>query len=159
MKRSIFNPINIISWLQIVGGITGLGLIAYLLLQTETVNGPVLLIFITGISLFIFSIYTGNYLFFNPEKKKGIILTVINQSLQIVQWNIIGCGISYSSGAELLIGVKGGAMNFRIAAFISTFSMSLQSHNPFSFNINLASILIIVLSIRYFNKMKREVYN
>lgn len=69
----------------------------------------------TGITLFAFSIYTGDSLFFDKNKKKGIVLTIINQSFQLLKWNILGYGISYSSGAELLIGIKGGAMNFRIS--------------------------------------------
>ncbi|MGV8878483.1 MAG: hypothetical protein ACOH2A_05585 [Sphingobacteriaceae bacterium] len=156
MKLSNLSLINIISWLQIIGGISGLGLIAYLLLQTDTINGPVLLIFLIGISLFVFSLYTGNSLFFDKNKKKGIILTIINQSLQLLQWNVLGYGISYSSGAELLIGIRGVAMNFKIAAFVSTFSMSIHSKDAFFINVNLASILIIVLSVKYFNNIKRR---
>lgn len=156
MKFSNLSSINIISWVQIIGGMTGLGLIAYLLLQTDTINGPILLIFLIGISLFIFSIYTGNSLFFDHNKKKGLILTITNQLFQIFQWNIWGYGISYSSGAELLIGIKGTAMNFRVAAFISTFSMSISSHSEFFFNVNFASILIIILSVRSFSRVNKR---
>lgn len=152
MKLSKLSIINTISWIQIIGGITGLALIAYLLLQTDAIKGPVLLIFLMGISLFLFSIYSGNSLAFDANKKKGFILTIINQSLQVLQWNILGYGISYSSGAELLVGIKGAAMNFRIAAFTSTFKMSIHSNDTFYFNVNLASVLIIILSINYLVK-------
>jgi hypothetical protein len=60
MKLRIKNTeltLKIISWLQIIGGIIGIGLIIYSLLNTGELNGPLLFIFLTGISLFIFSIY------------------------------------------------------------------------------------------------------
>lgn len=44
--------LQIISGLQIVGGITGLGLVAYLMLQTGPINGAILLIFLMGLALF-----------------------------------------------------------------------------------------------------------
>jgi hypothetical protein len=155
MKLTKFTTLNIISWIQIIGGITGLGLIADLLLQTDSINGPILLIFLIGLGLFIFAIYTGVSLFFDKNKKKGVILTILNQFFQFFQWHILGYGMSYSSGAELLIGVKGGTLNFRIAAFISTFRMSIHSQDSWNFSINIASILIAILTVRYYLKVRK----
>jgi hypothetical protein len=154
MKLSQLSAINIISWLQIIGGITGLGLIAYLLLQTDVVNGPGILIFSIGVILFIYSIYTGKILFYDQNKRKGIILTIINQLLQIMQWNVLGYGISYSSGVELLIGIKGGAANFNISILTSTFKMSIHSQDASYVSLNLAAVVIIVVSARCFNKIE-----
>jgi len=39
--------VKIIGWLQIIGGIAGIGLMAYLMLNTGEINGALLLIFQT----------------------------------------------------------------------------------------------------------------
>lgn len=153
MNFSKLNIVNVVSFLQIFGGIVGLGLIANLLLQTEIINGAILLIFLIGIGLFLFSIYAGKSLFYD-SKKKGFIATMINQSLQLFQWNLVGYGISYSSGPEFLIGIKELAMTFNASLF-STFSMSIRSSNDAFISINLVPVLVIILFVRSLNKMKQ----
>src|SRR5688572_14400055 len=93
--------LQIISWLQIVGGVSGLGLVAYLMLQTGTINGAILLIFVIGLGLFSFSIYSGKRLLTDETKRTAIILSIINQVVQLFQWSLFGFALSYSSGAEI----------------------------------------------------------
>ncbi len=146
MKLRIKNTtltLQAISWLQIVGGITGLGLLAYLMLQTGTINGSILLIFLIGIGLFSYSIYSGNRLLSDEKKENGIILSIINQVLQIVQWSILGYGLSYSSGVELTIGLKNMTLNFNFSVINSTFKMAINSDNEFFIKINLIAVLVI----------------
>lgn len=155
MKFSKLNIVSIVSWLQILGGIVGLAVIANLLLQTEIINGALLLIFLTGIGLFLFSIYAGKELFVD-RNKKGFIVTMINQSLQLFQWNIMGYGISYCSGPEILIGIKGFALIFNVSLF-SAFSMSIRSSNDSFISVNLVPVLIIILLVRSLNKIKQTI--
>ena len=83
--KSTTLTLQIISWLQIVGGVTGLGLVAYLMLQTGTINRAILLIFLIGLGLFSYSIYSGKRLLTDPEKGTGIVLSIINQVVQLFQ--------------------------------------------------------------------------
>jgi hypothetical protein len=152
MKITADNLLRIFGWIQIIGGITGLGLMAYLLLHTEAISGPILLIFIIGLSLFIFSIYTGKVLLYD-SKRTGIVLTIINQAFQLFQWNILGYGLSYAAGAELLLGIKGLSLNFNISAVVSTFSMTINSSNGFSFSINIIALLIIIYSVKAYSNL------
>jgi hypothetical protein len=159
MKLRIKNTdftLRIISWIQIVGGISGLLLICYLLLQTDIINGAVLLIFLIGLSLFIFSIYSGNALLSNFDKKKGIILTLINQTLQLFQWSMFGYGFSYSSGAELLIGIKGLSLDFNFGIIVSTYSMAIKTSNEFFIKINIISVLVIIVLIDIYRKIREK---
>ena len=145
--------IKIISWLQIVGGVTGLGLVAYLLLNTGTINGPVLLIFLTGLGLFSYSIYSGKRLLTDDNKKTGIILSIINQALQIVQWSMFGYAFVYSAGAELTIGLQETTFKFNISALLSSFQMSIKSDSEFLFKINVIAILVIYVLVDILNEL------
>ncbi len=126
---------KIIGWIQIIGGIAGLGLMAYLMLNTEAINGPVLLLLLIGVALFIISIYCGNTLLSPLNTKKGIIVSLINQALQFIQWSIAGYGLSYSSPVQILIGLKGAELNFSFG-LTSTFNMAFNSGDSFRFEIN-----------------------
>ena len=137
--------LKLISWLQIIGGITGLGLICKLLLETGTINGPLLLIFFVGVSLFIFSIYSGKRLLTDLEKIEGLKLSLLNQSLQLVHWSLFGYGLSYSSGANLLIGFKGLSIDFNFSVFISSFYMYINSDNEYFIKVNVVAILLIII--------------
>ena len=148
--------LKVIGWLQVIGGITGLGLMAYLMLQTGAINGALLLIFLIGISLFCFSIYSGKRLVWDAQKKSGIILSIINQVIQIFQWSLSGYGFTYSSGAELAIGVQGFELKFNISAIISSFKMSINSSEVFFLKINIIAIIIIFVLADILKKNQEE---
>ncbi len=148
--------LQIISWLQIVGGVTGLGLVVYLMLQTGPINGAILLIFLTGLGLFSYSIYAGKRLLTDAEKGTGIILSLINQVLQLFQWSILGYGLSYSSGAEIALGIQGLTFKFNIAAIVSTFKMAINTDDEFFLKINLIALLIIFVLVDIFEESKEE---
>jgi len=86
MKLRIKNTsitLKIIGWLQIIGGILGLGVMAYIMYQTGTITGIVLLLLLIGIGLFSFSIYSGQLIITELHKSRGIIYSIINQFLQL----------------------------------------------------------------------------
>lgn len=136
--------LKLISYLQIIGGITGLVLIGNLLLQTGTLNGPLLLIFLTGIGLFLFSISCGKVLL-GPDKKKGIIYSLINQGIQLFQWSAFGYGMSYSSGARACVGIKGLSIIFDFAVIVSSFDMYINSGEEFYVKINIIALFVIIV--------------
>ena len=133
-----------IGWLQIIGGVSGLFLMSRILLRTETINGPLLLIIFIGFGLFLFSILTGKELLIN-RGKLGFFLTIINQLLQLLQWSFFGYGFSYSSGAKLSIGIKDLSLNFDVGLVFSSFNMYLDSNETAYFYINLVPVVVIIL--------------
>ena len=154
--KSTTLTLQIIGWLQIVGGVTGLGLVAYLMLQTGTINGAILLIFLIGLGLFSYSIYSGKRLLTDEEKGTGIILSIINQVMQLFQWSMFGYGLSYSAGAEITLGVQGLTFKFNFSAIVSTFKMAINTDDEFFIKINLIAILIIFVLVDIWKELKDE---
>lgn len=146
--------LQIISWLQIIGGITGLGLMAYLMLQTGTINGAILLLFLIGIGLFSYSIYSGKKLLTDTEKATGIILSIINQIIQLFHWSMFGYGLSYSSGAEITIGIQALTLKFNFSAIVSTFKMAIESNDEFFIKINIVAALLIFVLMDILKELK-----
>ncbi|WP_321281063.1 hypothetical protein [Marinifilum fragile] len=140
--KSTTLTLGIIGWIQIIGGITGLGVMANLLLNTGQINGPLLLIFLIGISLFIFSIYSGKKLISDKKTNTGIILSIVNQLLQVFHWKILGYGLTYSSCIELAIGIEGLSLDFDLSAISSTFYMAINSGSEFYLKLNLIAMLL-----------------
>ncbi|MBE7177170.1 MAG: hypothetical protein INR69_12240 [Mucilaginibacter polytrichastri] len=153
--KSTSLTIKCIGWLQLIGGITGLGLLARLLMNTGAINGPILLIFVIGISLFLFSIYTGTHLLIDKNKKQALTLSMVNQALQFVQWGVFGYGFSYSSGAEILVGFQGFGVKFNFSALLSTFNMTLNSGQNFYIRFNLLAIFIIYVLADILEELKK----
>lgn len=146
----------VIGWLQIIGGITGIGLVAHLMIQTGTINGALLLIFLIGLGLFIYSMYAGKRLLMDDDKRIGVILSIINQALQLIQWNMLGYGLSYSSGAQLTLGVEGLSFKFNFGAVVSTFRMAINSDDAFLVKINLIALLVIFVLVDIFSELKER---
>lgn len=149
--------LKIISWLQIVGGITGVFLLGKLLLQTGTINGPLLLILLIGISLFIFSLYVGKILLTEKDKIAGIRLSLLNQALQLFHFNLFGFGFSYCAGSSFLLGVKGLSIDFNFSIITSSFHMFVFTEGEYYFKINFLAVLIIIVLYDIYNE-KRQFY-
>jgi len=148
MKLRIIDTLRtrqIISWIQIIGGITGIISVSKLTLGIGTINGALLFILLTGYSLFSFSIYTGIKLLNDRTQKLGMILTNINQILQIVQVKFLGYGLTYSVGIELCIGFE-RILNLDFAILASDFSMFINvDEMDFVFMINIIPIFLIIV--------------
>jgi hypothetical protein len=146
MKPRIKNTqltLKLISWLQIVGGIAGLGLMAYLMLRTGAINGTLLLILLLGVGIYSFSIYSGKRLLTDVDKKTGIVLSIINQVPQIIQWSLLGYAFTYASGFQLAIGIANTGLSFGFSIITSSFQMAINSDNEFLFRVNFAAIILI----------------
>jgi hypothetical protein len=158
--KSIFKNLNllikIIGWMQIVGGVVGLGLMASIMVKTETISGIILFLFLTGLSLFIFSIYCGTTLLSKNTVYKGLILSLFNQALQFVQWCLFGYGLSYSAPLQFLIGIKGSlSFDFNMA-IASTFNMSFNTSDDYFLKINLIAILVFIILLKIYRRLKLE---
>ena len=148
--------LKIIGWMQIIGGIAGLGVVAYLMLQTGQINGALLLIFLTGIALFSYSIYAGKRLLTDFDKLKGILLSLINQAIQVFQWTLFGYGLSYSTGAEIALGIQENTFKASASIIMSTFKMSLNSDDPFRIKVNILAVVVIAVLLDIEKELQRE---
>ena len=159
MKLRIKNTnltIKIVSWLQIVGGITGIGLMVYLMVQTGAINGAMMVIFLFGLALFSYSIHAGKTLLTETNKLKGIVLSIINQCLQVVHFSLFGYGLSYSSGAEIALGFQEATFKVSASAIMSSFKMALFTDDPFFVKINVFAIVIIVVLLDIEKELQSE---
>ena len=55
----------------------------------------------------------------------------------------VGYGLSYSSGAELTLGMEGLTFKLNFGAILSSFKMAINTDDPFFFKINLVAVLLI----------------
>jgi hypothetical protein len=129
----------------------------WLLSKTQTINGPTLLVFLVGFSLFIFSICSGRYLLSKEKLKLGIWLSIINFLFQAFYFEFDGFGLSYGSGFAILVGFGDGLLKFNANLITSNFSMSLfASTESYLIQINIVAILIIwILADIYDERFKQ----
>lgn len=147
--------LQLIGWLQCVGGIFGFGLLAYLMLNTGAISGAILLIFCVGILLFGYSTYCGKRLIFDQEKTGAIIVSIINHFLQLIQWSMLGYGLTYTSGVGITAGINKGPFHFTVGATTSNFNMSINSDIEFVFKINLLALFIILVLLNILEEIKK----
>ena len=149
---------KIIAWLQIAGGIFGLYIMATIMLNTENVSGALLFIILFGLSLPIFSIYCGIRLFGRATRRLGMIVSMVNQGLQFLQFCIAGTGLSYASGIDLTIGIKAHQLNFGFHV-ASYFDMSIRTDDPSKFCINIFAIAVFIVLLQLYRHPKEEELN
>ena len=134
LNNDIKSKIKGLAIYQIAGGIIGIGLTIWLIAQTVTITGLVILIFILASGLYSFSIYCGRQLL-KGKIKSGLKLSTINQALQLINFAILGFAFKFVAGLILSIGID-YTNDFNI-----TFNFSLSE---FQFNINSDKELVTV---------------
>lgn len=127
-----------------------------LMLQTEIVTGPYLLVFFIGTGLYLYSTYCGKKLLFDHDKKTGIIYSIINYFLQVIHWSFLGWGLMYVSGLSLAIGIKESAFSFTFS-IASNFQISINSDSEFLLKFNLFAILALMVLFDLLLEIKNSV--
>jgi len=150
----------VIAIYQIIGGVAGIGLIAWLLLKTQTINGALLLIFLTAVGLYLLSIKAGMYLL-EKNYKKGLIYSIIIQAFQVVAIGLGSHKYDFYSGSKANIGVNftdGFNLKFDFG-LTSQFNFAINSSDKEYFlYINIVAIfLIYVLSDLYNEIVSRKI--
>lgn len=149
--------IKIFGWLQIIGGIVGIGVISWLTLNLGEVNGAILFIVLLGYFLFSFSIYTGIKLLNSETKKLGIILSIINYCLQILQFKMAGYGLTYTIGTAFSIGYDIDKLKFNFEIISSQFYMSIRtSDGDFKLMLNIVAIFFLVVLLDIWEDINAE---
>jgi len=157
MKNKIRNRvINLIGIYQIIAGLIGLSLIFkehFLFILQH------LLTFTLIFGLFTFSVISGIYLLKRQNFSKGINLSLINQGLQLMQFEVLGNGLYYVAGFYLALGFSDtphfhldvSYYFFRSACYISFFVDS----NEITLTLNFVALSILV-ALCYFNNQLRN---
>ena len=156
-KRNILKGIGI---LEIVGGITGIGLIVWFLLQGFQMNSYSFIIFLIAIIFYSYSVFAGIILFKKTEK--GISHSWIIQFIQIIGISFNGITYVFTSGGNLMLGYNWTENNLTFNLGIaSEFDLSISQNVNNFIQINLIAIVIIYLldkTLKSINE-KKELLN
>lgn len=98
------NWIKFLGVYQIAGGLVGIMLLAYQFIVVDNIPAYQYYLSILPLSLFLFSIYAGNLLI-GKKYLKGLVVSTINQLLQILGFSIGGVMFIYGSGVFLSVGL------------------------------------------------------
>ncbi|UAM97808.1 hypothetical protein K8354_16240 [Polaribacter litorisediminis] len=140
-KRNILKGIGI---LEIIGGITGIGLIVWFLLQGFQMNSYSVIIFLITILFYSYSIFAGIILFKKTEK--GISHSWIIQFIQIIGISFNGITYMFTSGGNFMLGYNWTENNLTFNLGIaSEFDLSISQDINNFIQINLIAIVIIYI--------------
>ncbi|WP_101443131.1 hypothetical protein [Pontibacter ramchanderi] len=156
MNNQIRNQIRAIALYQIIGGILGIALTLWVLFSGEMViDQSALRISLFAGGLYIFSILCGRMLFRN--QKRGLVLSLINQVLQVVYFSFGAYAFQYVAGLRVGAGVDmvaGWVFKFRLA--LSSFHFSIGSDTGQKFiGVNLVALFLIFWIERLLEKTSR----
>lgn len=105
------------------------------------------LIFAVIMGLFLFSIICGLYLF-GKRKRKGIKLSLTNQILQLLQFNVLGFGFYYVAGLYLGVGftdIPKIQFLFADSLFRSSCFINFKTtNNEISIVLNLVALVLVI---------------
>jgi len=142
---------------QILGGLAGFYVVAWLLQQTGTINGITLLIFLIAIGLYCLSMKAGSVLL-RKDYKRGLILSMINQLFQIVAIAIGGYNFAFSSGAKLNTGFNftdGFLVKFDFG-LSSEFNLSWNSGQEYFIYINILAIFLLYVLMDIYEELFKK---
>ncbi len=142
-KRNIIKGIGI---LEIIGGVSGIGIILWLMLQGIETNTYVFLIFLFAIGFYMYSIFAGIRLFKLLEK--GGFHSRILQYLQIPGISLLGITYILTSGGYLFVGYNSteGAFQFDFGVLASKFQINIINSDQGNFvYLNIMAIIVLVL--------------
>lgn len=149
------NQIRALALYQIIGGLLGIALTVWVMFSGNmVVDQTALRIGLFAGGLYIFSILCGRMLFRNP--KRGLVLSIINQLLQVIYFSFGAYGFQYVAGLRIGVGVdmvEGWIFKFRLALSSFHFSIGTDLGQKF-IGINLVALFLIFWIERLMEKTK-----
>jgi len=144
LTRQLQERITYLGFYQIAGGVIGIVLNTWLLINTDYISGVAVLALFASYGLFGFSIYCGNLLH-KSKYDKGLRLSMINQALQVIKFNVLGYGYKYISGFMLMVGFDiTNDFKFTFEFSLSSWRITIGSGDLLGiFGINLVAAVLI----------------
>lgn len=156
MNNQIRNQVRAIALYQIIGGVLGIALLAWVLFRGEMyVDQTALRISLFAVGLYLFSILSGRLLL--RHHKRGFVLSIVNQVLQVVYFSFGAYGFQFVAGLRLGIGadmVEGWVLKFRLALSSFHFSVGTDLGQKF-IGVNLVALFLIFWLERLLEKSSR----
>lgn len=145
LPKGIIKKLQALAIYQIFGGLFGLIITTFHIIQFPTFTPFIILLFAVALGLYIFSLLSG-WLLWN-QYTTGIQCSLINQYLQIVQFAIGGCAYTYVSGGYFSLGID-LTYSYRLLVnfgFTSTWQLKAFADTPaIQLSFNFVAILLIV---------------
>lgn len=141
---------------QLLGGLYGFFLSVNLFISLPPFSFVTDLLVLIALLLYGFSIYCGVLLF--QQKERGLLLSRINQCLQLAGFYVLGYGFSYIAGFFISINLNftegiGISFNFGSSAWQINFH---QQSDEITFGFNVLALLIIFFINTTLKKVKEE---
>ena len=156
VEKQLRKQITALALYQIVGGILGIVLTLWVMLQGEVVlTQQVLRFSLFAAGLFVFSILCGRLLFRNPPR--GLVLSLINQVLQVIYFAFGAYGFQYVAGLRIGFGFDMiGSWTFKFRVALSSFQFDLGTDTGQKFiAINLVALFLIFWMERLLEQVKK----
>lgn len=153
--KSVTPKLKALGIYQIIGGIIGLGLTAWIVINLDVISIFLLLIILVAVGLYFYSIYSGILLLKN--KTNGLSHSLINQALQLFGFSVLGFGFRYASG--VYAGVTIDLTNSFDLFFdfgISSWQITINSETEtFFISFNLVPLFVILFIENLRKKIKK----
>ncbi|MCC9137059.1 hypothetical protein ACFSKU_20365 [Pontibacter silvestris] len=154
MDTQIKKQIKVLAIYQIIGGLLGIGITIWVMFRGESIlTQQVLRISLFAAGLYVFSILCGRMLFRNVQR--GLMLSIINQVLQVVYFTFGAYGFQYVSGLRIGLGFDMiGSWTFKFRIALSSFQFDLGADTGQKFiGVNLIALFLIF----WIEKMQEKV--
>ena len=144
LKHSLSLKLKFLAIYQILSAACGLFVIILFLLQNFMISGQNILILLLMIMVHCIAIVAGLKLL-RKKYKKGLILSCINQCLQVLAFSVGSFEFMYFAGIKMFVQV-GFYENLEFTfglRFLSQFNLHIFSNTGYYFSINLFAIFLL----------------
>jgi hypothetical protein len=148
----ILSKLRVLGIYQIIGGAIGIILILWDILNIQQIAGLTVGIYIFMFLFFAFSVYCG--ILCLKKRSSALILSLINQILQVIGFAMFGFAFQYAAGVYLTAGLDlSEALNFTFGIGVSKFDFNINNESSrLEVNFNLIALILII----FIEKMKKQ---
>jgi len=144
MPNGLIMKLKYLAFYQIAGGVLGIGVVIWSLIQAASISGLTSLLLILALVFYSFSFYCGQQLL-KGEVKRALKLSFFNQVIQMFIFSIAGFSFKYVSGLMLSVGIDWThdfklTLNFALSSFQFNFGLDKEA---LEVSINLIAIILL----------------
>ncbi len=160
--KYIKENIRILGWYQLIGGFLGIGLALFMSMagfsEDSSIQGILVLLGLI-ILPFLLSIYAGYLCIYDKPKK--ILVSKINQILQVLSFSIAGYAYTYYAGVFFSIGIDTTLeslinINFRLSAINIEFNTQTENYIVY-FNVIAFYLLLKIMKYEDLDEDEEEI--